>query len=238
MLSASTQSRTADELIGAWVLVGTPDKVGKIPASGGRMKFFTGQSFCVTQADPKRGVVIYHHGGTYTVNGDEYVETVAYANPTTMSFIGGTNGHFHIKIKGDTMTLIGIGNPWKEVWKRADKPARGGSQAAKDLIGVWAYAGAADGDGKVPERNIGFKFITGSDWCDTQADSKSGIVMAHHGGTWSFQGDKYIESVKYANPGTLPFIGHDFKFDWKVDGDTLTLKGIGNPWNEIWKRVK
>lgn len=236
--AATGQSRTADELIGAWVLVGTPDKIEKAPAAGGRMKFFTGQSFCVTQADPKTGVVVFHHGGTYAVSGDEYVEAVSYANPTTMNFIGGTNGHFNVKIDGDTMTLIGIGNPWKEVWKRADKPASSAPQTAKDLIGVWAYAGSADGDGKVPAKNIGFKFITADYWCDTQADSKTGIVVAHHGGTWSFQGGNYVESVKYANPGTLPFIGHDFKFISKVDGDTLTLKGIENPWNEIWKRVK
>ena len=121
------------------------------------------------------------------------------------------------------MTLIGIGNPWKEVWKRADKAGSGASRATKDLMGVWAYAGAAGGDGKVPAKNVGFKFITGNRWCDTQADSKTGIVVAHHGGTWEFKGGKYVESVKYANPGTLPFIGHDFKFDLKVDGDTLTL---------------
>ena len=24
----------------------------------------------------------------------------------------------------------------------------------------------------------------------------------------------------------------------QTEGDTLTLKGIENPWNEVWKRVK
>ena len=45
-------AQSVNDLIGAWVLVGTPDKVEKAPAAGGRLKFFTGKSFCITQADP------------------------------------------------------------------------------------------------------------------------------------------------------------------------------------------
>ena len=36
----------------------------------------------------------------------------------------------------------------------------------------------------------------------------------------------------------MQLIGTEFKFNAKVDGDTLTLVGIGNPWQEVWKRVK
>jgi hypothetical protein len=34
-----------------------------------------------------------------------------FANPNTMSRIGNPNGHFTIKIEGETLTLNGIGNP-------------------------------------------------------------------------------------------------------------------------------
>jgi hypothetical protein len=54
----------------------------------------------------------------YTLNGNEYVETQEYADATWI----GENGQswkFKVKVEGDTMTQIGIGNPYTEVWKRA-----------------------------------------------------------------------------------------------------------------------
>jgi len=69
-------------------------------------------------------------------------------------------------------------------------------------------------------------------------DPKTGVVIVHHGGTCTLKGEEYIESVQYANPGTMNLIGHDFKFTTKLQGDTLTLTGIGNPWTQVWKRAK
>src|SRR5262249_30012878 len=79
--------RLAKELVGTWVLVGTPDNVGEPPESGGRLKFRTGRHWCITQADPKTGKVMFHHGGTYTLDGDTYTETVEYANEGTAELI-------------------------------------------------------------------------------------------------------------------------------------------------------
>jgi hypothetical protein len=111
------QSALAQDLIGTWILVGKPGEVGEIPASGGRLKFFTGKHWMITQPNAETGVTIFHHGGTYILNGNEYVETIDYANESTKEFIKKTN-KFTIKVEGDTMTQIGIGNPFNEVWKR------------------------------------------------------------------------------------------------------------------------
>jgi hypothetical protein len=115
--AAKEQSPLAKNLLGTWILVGEPGKVREAPASGGRLKFCTGRLWTITQADSKTGVTIYHHGGTYTLNGDEYVETVEYANESTKELIKQTF-KFTIKIEGDTLTQTGIGNPYNEVWKR------------------------------------------------------------------------------------------------------------------------
>ena len=123
--SAATESnpagapQLAQDLVGTWVLVGKPGAVGEVPATGGRLKFFTGNHWCITQADPTNGVTIYHHGGTYTVNGDQYAETVEYANESTKFLIKKTFD-FTIKIEGDLLTQTGISNSWTEVWKRVD----------------------------------------------------------------------------------------------------------------------
>jgi hypothetical protein len=107
----------AKELIGTWVLVGTPDNVGEPPKTGGRLKFRTGRHWTITEADPQTGEVIFHHGGTYTVNGDEYVETIEYANKNTAALIG-KSLKFKVKVEKDTYTQIGVDNQFNEVWKR------------------------------------------------------------------------------------------------------------------------
>jgi len=116
-LQAGEPSTLAEDMIGTWVLVGTPDKVGEPPAAGGRLKFRTGRHWQITHADPATGKVIFHHGGTYTLDGDDYAETVEYANESTAGLIKRTF-KFKVKVDGDTYTQIGVGNPYTEVWKR------------------------------------------------------------------------------------------------------------------------
>jgi hypothetical protein len=111
-------SQLAKDLVGTWVLVGTPDKVGEAPAAGGRLKFFTGRHWTITQADPETGEVTFHHGGTYKLDGEDYAETVEYANKSTAELIKQTF-KFKVKVEGDTYTQVGVGNPYNEVWKRA-----------------------------------------------------------------------------------------------------------------------
>ena len=116
-VSARGQSPLANNLLGTWILVGEPGKIEEAPAAGGRLKFCTGRHWIITQADSATGVTVFHHGGTYTLNGDQYAETVEYANENTKDLIKQTL-KFKIKVDGDTLTQIGIGNPWTEVWKR------------------------------------------------------------------------------------------------------------------------
>ena len=116
---ATAPSQLAQNLMGTWILVGEPGAVVEAPATGGRLKFFTGSHWCITQADPTNAITIYHHGGTYTLNGNQYAETVEYANESTKCLIKKTF-NFTIKIEGDLLTQIGISNSWTEVWKRVD----------------------------------------------------------------------------------------------------------------------
>jgi beta-lactamase regulating signal transducer with metallopeptidase domain len=125
----------AKDLIGTWVLVGRPGEIGQAPAAGGRFKLITGAHWSVTQSDPKDGVVLFHHGGSYTLKANEYVETVEYANESTKELIGKTS-KFSIKIEGDTLTQIGRGNPWREVWKRAN-PSKPRKSDSASLQGTW-----------------------------------------------------------------------------------------------------
>lgn len=115
--AAPETSELARNLLGTWQLVGKPDDAGKPPTIGGRLLFYTGRHWNLTHADSKTGVTLFHHGGTYTLNGNEYVETVEYANESTASLLK-KSFKFTVKIAGDTLTKTGIGNPWTEVWQR------------------------------------------------------------------------------------------------------------------------
>lgn len=115
--AAAEQSNLAKNLLGTWILVGKPGEVGEPPAAGGRLQFFTGRHWLITQADATTGEVIFHHGGTYGLDDDELVKTVEYANKNTASLIKEAH-KFKIEVDGDTLTQTGIDNPWTEVWKR------------------------------------------------------------------------------------------------------------------------
>ena len=116
--AAVAPSQLAQDMIGTWIHVGSPGHVIEAPATGQRLKFRTDRHWNLTRADPDTGLVTEHFGGTYTLNGDEYVETQDYGDATWMKD-NGKSFKFTVKVEGDTMTQIGIGNPYTEVWKRA-----------------------------------------------------------------------------------------------------------------------
>ena len=104
------------QMLGAWVLAGKPGAEVE-PKPGARMKFFGLGYWLITQHNPDNGNVIFHHGGTYVLDGDRYVETVVFANDNTKQAIG-TDLIFSIKVEDGKYTQIGKGNPYTEVWVR------------------------------------------------------------------------------------------------------------------------
>jgi hypothetical protein len=107
-------SKLATDLIGTWELVGSPDgEEFDINA----LKFFTGKHWTVIHFDDD-GHIQYSHGGTYTIDGDQYAETIKYASEQTAALIGQTL-KFKIKVEGDKYTQLGVENPYNEVWRRA-----------------------------------------------------------------------------------------------------------------------
>jgi thiol-disulfide isomerase/thioredoxin len=113
--------------------------------------------------------------------------------------------------------------------------AQAPTQLAKNLTGTWVLVGEAGNADEIPSSRL--KFLTGGYWTITEADPNTGLTINHHGGTYTLEGDKYTETVEYANPSTSNLIGQSFQFAIKIDGDTLTQTGIGNPWTEKWKRA-
>lgn len=104
------------QITGTWVYLGKPGETVEPPAEGGRFKTMQHGLYRVTQKDEK-GAAIYHHGGTYTLQGNEYAEKCEYSSDPKSDLIKQTF-RFTIKVEGDLLTQTGVGNPWTEVWRR------------------------------------------------------------------------------------------------------------------------
>ena len=103
-------------LLGAWVLTGGVDAKSD-PEPGARLKFWGLKDWVITQSDPKTGELIFHHGGTYTLDGDNYEETITFAAENTKQMIG-MRLKYKIAVDGDTYIQHGQGNPFNERWIR------------------------------------------------------------------------------------------------------------------------
>ncbi len=116
--------------------------------------------------------------------------------------------------------------------------AQDSKPASVDLTGTWVMLGKPGEEVDTPGKGAGIKVISGKRWLVTQADAETGEILVRHGGTFTITGDAYAEHVEYANSSTKDLIGRTFTFTFKLDSDRLTLIGQGNPWQEVWKRVK
>ena len=104
-------------LLGGWLLAGKPG-TSEEPKAGARMRFFGHGHWLITQADPDTGAVMFHHGGTYTLDGDTLTAKTTFATEPTANMIG-QNKTFKVTVEDGTYTQIGIDNPWSESWRRA-----------------------------------------------------------------------------------------------------------------------
>ena len=106
------------QLMGVWVLEKSTTP-GNPSGIGIRQKIFTPGRWEMIQRDPKTGDVVFHHGGTYRLDGNVLEQKVEFAANATKGYVGQVR-KFKITIEKDTYTQIGVGNPFNEVWKRAD----------------------------------------------------------------------------------------------------------------------
>ena len=117
-------------LEGSWELVSAKWPQGNLPGeySGGVIKIYSNRHFLfVGRTSDKSGAVQERYGGgTYTLRGEDYSETITYH---VVQHLVGHTVRFHVVIERDTMTLSGpvVGAGEKdpgfrlvEVYKRKD----------------------------------------------------------------------------------------------------------------------
>jgi hypothetical protein len=106
---------TGAGLIGTWVLVtGSPGS--SPPGEGIRLRLMTGTHWSITQPD-KKGLVIFHLGGTYSLKGNELTQTKTFGLSNTGEGMG-RSAKWNLQLDGDTLKLDSADGVWHEIWKR------------------------------------------------------------------------------------------------------------------------
>ena len=104
----------------------------------------------------------------------------------------------------------------------------------KRMLGTWQLVSFADG--RVSEANVGeLKFIGDRHWSVSRLKLGTGRLDYHMGGTYTLNGDEYVETVEYGTGGP---IGETFTYKLTVEGDKFTQMGAANPWSLTFKRAK
>lgn len=105
-----------DLLDGAWELVsGQP-----LPKGARDIKFLSDGNFIFAAYDTETGKPLYVAGGTYRLDGNSYIEHMAFASDKIAGLIG-QDQYFTVKADDNTFTQTGMltdGKPLSEVWKR------------------------------------------------------------------------------------------------------------------------
>lgn len=120
-------------------------------------------------------------------------------------------------------------------------PVNGGAEAhgaegdlRKRMLGTWRLVSFADG--RVSNANVGeLKFIGEGHFAVSRLDPRTGKLDYHMGGTYTLDGDEYVETVEYGTSGP---IGETFTYKLSVEGDKFTQMGRGNPWSLVFERAK
>ena len=108
------ESELRKRMLGTWQLVSFAD--GTVSQSNvGELKFIGDRHWSVSRVNPRTGKLEYHMGGTYTLDGDEYTETIGFG---TSGPIGETYT-YKLTVQDDKFIQIGVKSPWSLVFKRA-----------------------------------------------------------------------------------------------------------------------
>lgn len=117
------------------------------------------------------------------------------------------------------------------------KPGKAPSDLHKQMIGAWKVVSNADGTPLEAGFEGQIKFIGEKNWVAVGTDPNTKKVTFTLGGTYTLEGDKYVEKIEFANDLAAEMVGQKVEFKVKIDGDKFTQIGVGNPYSQTFKRA-
>ena len=88
------------------------------------------------------------------------------------------------------------------------------------------------------KNTIRYKIITPETFMVVEIQTMDKLLTAVFMGTYTVSNNIYTENIQYANPLLRRYIGQKNSFNFEIKNDFLIIRGINNPYNEIWKKVK
>jgi len=115
--------------------------------------------------------------------------------------------------------------------------AQGASTFNKtEFVGTWQlcnYEGIASSTGTVR-----YKIITPETFVVVELNKDNNTYQSIFFGSYTLENGTYEETINFTSPALVSFKGLKNSFKLELKKDLLYSKGIGNPYNEIWKRIK
>ena len=114
--------------------------------------------------------------------------------------------------------------------------------ANNNLVGTWQLLknGVPDTTFDNQTAQIRYKTITPSKFIVTDIKYKEHIMYAAFYGSITVDNDTYTELIESTGGGGYAryMDGKKGIYKYKVTDTSLTIKGVNNGYNEVWKRVK
>lgn len=174
------------------------------------------------------------YGGSYRIDGDEYVATMEFhsMSPETV----GNEYRGKIKLGEDALTLYE--DAGTSQWKRLDNATPG------NLAGAWVITGRMRDGGMAkmtPGARRTMKILSGTrfQWIAYNTDTRE--MSGTGGGTYTTANGKYTENIEFFSSDKTR-VGASLAFDFSLEDGAWRHKGRsskGEPIDEVWtKREK
>lgn len=115
----SEKHSLADQLQGTWKYYSEKGKKPAPVATFDRLKTISNGYWSMTEMNILTNKLAYYHGGRYKLEGDEYIETITFANHSSQYLLDNTL-KVKLEVKGDTIIQTGLNTTYNEVWIRME----------------------------------------------------------------------------------------------------------------------
>lgn len=111
-----------------------------------------------------------------------------------------------------------------------------GKQIAHSITGTWVLCDSLGQE--LPYEEVIYKIITPESVEEVRVNTKKRNFKGVSMGEYSLKGSIYEETICFGNRESMTGKECTMQFSVEVKGELLYLKGIRNPYNQVWKRVK
>lgn len=240
LLCSGMQSKTdpPPSLVGTWRLVSYNDPSNEwrsYPENVIYEKYITPTHFLWVRYEKDNDQLVGMGGGTYSYDGENYQEKIEFFLPATSGILGQTidftarfdNGKWHhtgyaretVFDPGEAATVMADSARIEEIWEQV--PASVANE--NDLMGVWrmvSYKEKEDGPAMSYPGFVKYlKLVTPTHFAWVQYNEDGDYISGAGAGTYTYNGEQYIENVNLIYPAGSELTGSKITFDCELRGN-------------------